>query len=868
MNPSRVSTLLLAPIVTAWAAFAANPTPGPLTIRERDGQTEVLLPAQPVTPVVGNEWRLTLERSSDLHQWDAGVEVDTTDNPGTPLRFPVDGSPIGFFRLRADRIEVPIPDEGAALFGYNRVFTRELQRAGYLSVEAFEAHAAASEAFLTRLDFDPTTARYWTELNTDPAVFNATLPADSLDRRLHDFRLTPQELDLLRANGFVVSERLGSHSFADVYYKIYADDFPVFISADSILHAWHWSYQAALGELEELQLTLAYTTLLDQLHAGIPAIAAEVQEGLLRNSVLDADYFIAVARSLLAGSPVASALGQDSRVAATLDAIGQARHVEDFPLWGTPRAVDFSQFTVRGHYTRTAALGRYHQAYQWTALADLRVAGMRSSVRELGTAVVLDELHTRSTNPTPWNTIDTLLRIFVGRVDSMTFLELSALRTAAGLTFAAANRPGELERFQIALQDGDYGVANYATAAYPTPFGPGQTQLPRLFSLTGKRFIPDGWATAQVTFDRIRWHEELPDNRTVFGKVVRRLPTALDVAYGVLGNLQVAPEIAEGIRSTGLPYQHNLTAVKATLDGQDPSAWQSSIYTQWLYALRMLSATTTDSQYPQAMRTRAWSHKNLNTQLASWTQLRHDTALYVAQPYSSQIVCEYPAGFVEPRLEFWEAMRRMATDTAAAIERFPMSGTLVFPSGVPGGSDITVELHRRHEAQVQHYRNFANIMARLRDLAAKQLAGVPHDAADILFIRSTMNNGELPYYGKTYTGWYPMLFYKDYGQELPFSTDINASDRRDLLVTDVHSAPPDPLYRGGVLHQAVGDVDLLVIAVDCAGERMIYLGPTLSHYEFTEPGMNRLNNEAWRARVDSTTRPARPGWTRDYLVPR
>jgi hypothetical protein len=48
----------------------------------------------------------------------------------------------------------------------------------------------------------------------------------------------------------------------------------------------------------------------------------------------------------------------------------------------------------------------------------------------------------------------------------------------------------------------------------------------------------------------------------------------------------------------------------------------------------------------------------------------------------------------------------------------------------------------------------------------------------------------------------------------------------------------------------------------------LFVGRSLSHHEFTEPGMNRLNNEAWRARVDSTTRPARPGWTRDYLVPR
>ena len=51
-------------------------------------------------------------------------------------------------------------------------------------------------------------------------------------------------------NGFVVCERLGTASFAEMYYKIYSRDLPVFISADSILHAWHRSYDAILRTLE------------------------------------------------------------------------------------------------------------------------------------------------------------------------------------------------------------------------------------------------------------------------------------------------------------------------------------------------------------------------------------------------------------------------------------------------------------------------------------------------------------------------------------------------------------------------------------------------------------------------------------------
>ena len=54
----------------------------------------------------------------------------------------------------------------------------------------------------------------------------------------------------------------------------------------------------------------------------------------------------------------------------------------------------------------------------------------------------------------------------------------------------------------------------------------------------------------------------------------------------------------------------------------------------WLATLRELSKPISDSKYPEAMRTRTWGMKTLNTQLASWTQLRHDTVLYAKQSYN------------------------------------------------------------------------------------------------------------------------------------------------------------------------------------------------------------------------------------------
>lgn len=146
-------------------------------------------------------------------------------------------------------------------------------------------------------------------------------------------------------------------------------------------------------------------------------------------------------------------------------------------------------------------------------------------------------------------------------------------------------------------------------------------------------------------------------NRVPFA---RRFPSSLDVAFGALDNRAAVPLIAPQIRDTqgvafrdGFPYQPYLVASHQTLQAQEPIVWETNIYQGWLGALRALSSPTKARHFPQAMQTEAWAMKNLNTQLASWTQLRHDTILYVKQSFTPPFLCDYPSGYVEPRFEFW-----------------------------------------------------------------------------------------------------------------------------------------------------------------------------------------------------------------------
>ena len=201
-------------------------------------------------------------------------------------------------------------------------------------------------------------------------------------------------------------------------------------------------------------------------------------------------------------------------------------------------------------------------------------------------------------------------------------------------------------RLQADIVRGELGVQNIRSDWFEQPLGgAARYALPQTFTVFGQKFVPDSWAFSQTVFSSILWVGERRDQQSaapragragcrVFGS--RQRPDRARAGGANEGNVSETQTRPHALQfRDGLPYQHNLAAVRAVMDQQTPSAWDSNIYMSWLACLRELSAPTTDPKYPEAMRTRAWAMKTLNTQLASWTQLRHDTILYAKQSYTA-----------------------------------------------------------------------------------------------------------------------------------------------------------------------------------------------------------------------------------------
>ncbi len=361
------------------------------------------------------------------------------------------------------------------------------------------------------------------------------------------------------------------------------------------------------------------------------------------------------------------------------------------------------------------------------------------------------------------------------------------------------------------------------------------------------------------------------------------------------------------------------------MDRQGAAAWTSNLYMDWLGTLRELSAPLTDAKYPQALRTRAWAMKSLNTQLASWSQLRHDTILYAKQSYTAGGACSFPALLVEPHPTFWTRAREMVERTSQAISSLTSEGSTRFvyrqarswwqaradaladrdPNTLSdeerqqlqfyvGEADL-IQIQQR---QLNHLGKFAEALRNLESIAQLQANGDQlsnsswlEEFACNLIQQLTPGGGSAGL--RNYSGWYPQLFYRSilHDKSEGFHEDTGVG-KFDAIVADVHTdVPCDPCGDpGSVLHEGIGRVNMAFIVVEFSGQPVMFAGPVLSHFEFELIGPpRRLADSEWKAAIELENPispplrpewrdvrdqfgnvrrlPPLPPWTREYLVP-
>lgn len=659
------------------------------------------------------------------------------------------------------------------------------------------------------------------------------------------------EMEMLQTNGFVVSDRRTWYRFIEAYAWIYWQDLPVLVTTDSLLHTVHQSYDDLLKDLEYNLLIPTLQTILEQSAVKIAEARTQNASPELNPIYIDVERFLEIARLLLQGGN-----SNDDVARGWIDVARAANTFEEVDLFGSSRTVDFSLFTPRGHYTGELMLENYFRAMTWLAQIDFRLLEFDMLTNEpilnpsqIAAAMILRDGLESSGQRAAWNQFNALFEALVGRSDNMVLSDLERFMTDARLQTPTSALSADPVRLLELLRNNDYGqqritgqiiyrhIANSSDQPIPRPVS---------FLMMGQRFAIDSYVTGNVVFDRI-----MDDGQPV----MRALPSPLDVMYA-LGNDRAVTHLNAELAE--FPYGGNLVALRQQVDSAAPDFWQSSVYNRWLGMIRTLGTATTDEHFPETMRTSAWADKMLQTQLGSRAQLRHDTILYVKQSFTTAgVVCEYPAGYVEPYPAFYEALRNYAQSSVAAL------------AGLKSASSNEAANAVQERASV-YLQNLSEVAETLRVMSEKELRLEEFTEEETLFLRSIMVAKEPnvmgcagPTFEDMWDGWYRRLFY---------SSDDNAA-----VIADIHTNPTTdgqhPLYPPRVLHAATGPIAPIFFIVNTDEGTAIYVGPAFTYFEHVTVGdsttpAKRLTDDDWRQMLlTGNPYPAIPEWTSSFRVP-
>jgi hypothetical protein len=666
-----------------------------------------------------------------------------------------------------------------------------------------------------------------------PAALATTLSYDPLAAsnlaliRGSALGLSSAEEAVLKQNGFVISDRRRFPTFAYGYRSIYGDHLPLFISSDSILYAVHRSYDEMLKQLEIASLRPTLKALLMGLRAELGAGALTA---LGAETTRDLDLYLAVALGLLdaaAPAPVAGASAGDiGTLVAKANAMQGLQRVE---LFGVGRDEDFSQFTPRGHYTDSEDLKTYFKAMMWLGRIDFRIIETEPDGkqvfrrRQFDGALGLASMLT-GTRADQWALLDRTIEAFVGESDNMRPTEFPALLQRLGVANAVGTIGLTDETIATAIVAGNFGAQRIASHIMLKGVDNGTFPLSRTFLLLGQRYVLDSHVFSNVVYDRAGG-----------GQVMRMMPDPLDVAFAALGNNQAAALL--GAELDRYAYAPDLAKMRVLADDHGESFWSANLYNTWLAALRALSPSGAAASAPlEIAGTEAWGRRVLNTQLASWAELRHDTILYVKQSYTGGIVCEFPDALVEPSPELW-----------GRLQNYALKGGQVVAS-------LAIQDAGLAQRAADHFTRLANVTGMLKEMAEFQVAGTPFTPAHMAFVNETVVIQEICG-GATASGWYPKLFFANPTTFEP-------------TIADVHTQPFDeggsPV--GKVLHVGTGYARLMIVTANtCTGPRA-YAGLASSYFEEITTDFKRLDDPTWETRLQGGQLPADVPWMSDLIA--
>jgi hypothetical protein len=527
-----------------------------------------------------------------------------------------------------------------------------------------------------------------------------------------------------------------------------------------------------------------------------------------------------------------------SRMTQEIKNIYQASGVGVSPLYGQygqegEVKTDYTQFTPRSHYAKTSLLRAYFRAMMYLgrnsyllnnpeAVSDaLLLAHLLASPGSEGQALVKD-----------WQKLMEITAFYAGASDDIGYPEWRnfVVKVLGTEKFSPAEAVNPEVLAKIAQQLGKLRPPRILSDVIISDSVLQQTKAELLastkgFRIFGQRFTFDGWILGRLTAGQEKVAVRLPSTPTALF-VPAALGDKLAREFAGAFLKQEAPPFSDA-EVTG--FYGKLDEVAADLKKVQEMEWYSSVGTAWLKLLGTLPQTFGPG-YPRYMQGKLFPIKQLQTFLGSYTELKHDTLLYVKQNFAEkgdggdENPPPVPKGFVEPNMAFWQELARLVDYTAAGFEKYGL-----------------------FKKELEEFGRLSSFKKRINfytSLSAKELSGTPISEEEYEKLRSS-NLSFL-------------------AEPLVEGAILEEKEKRAGLIADIHT----DAVKGQILYEATGEPYFILALVGNEGVSRLTVGAAFNYYEFTGPLTSRYTDADWQARVYKTPPhlPLKPFWYKPLIA--
>ncbi|MFA7468776.1 MAG: DUF3160 domain-containing protein, partial [Desulfotomaculaceae bacterium] len=628
---------------------------------------------------------------------------------------------------------------------------------------------------------------------------------------------------LLVENGFVVVPGQNREFF--MLYEINSyEPVPSFITTDSMLHNYHLFFSHLLRVIEKEKLAPELKELTTAMLSASQKQYTALKGSDWENAVKRNLGFFAVAGKLLDPQmPVPEPVKQE--VQAELRLIESSDGICDSPLMNMGQNLkspdtlqeDYSQYIPRGHYDTDELLQSYFKAMMWYGRITFRL----KSEDETKSAALMTLALGKGDNSQKWDKIYQPTNFFVGKADDLSYRQY---RKLLDQTYSTGVDPQDL-----ASGDEQWTAFMEATAKLEPPvinsmpIFDEQIQPDREREIKGFRFMGQRFTLDAAIFQRLVYREVKENSQ---GER-RMLPKGLDIP-AAMGSAEAYAILEAQGETQYAGYPDHMHKLQQYIAGLDQEMWTQNLYWGWLYTLESLLQAR-EAGYPSFMYGQAWTKKELNTLLSSWTELKHDTILYAKQIYAEMgggMAGIDDRGYVEPNPHLYARLAALVDMTREGL----------------AARDLLDQQDRDSLDRLEQ------LALSLKNISEKELSNIPLTDEEYDLIRSY--GGQLEHF------WLDAL--SDMGVDHRSAIAENPA----ALVADVATYPG-----GQVLQEATGHVFDIYAIVPVDGSLRIARGGVYSHYEFSWPLSDRLTDKKWHELLDSGQAPPLAGWTDTFIAP-